>query len=148
MLVERYKFAVDDGVTGKFPKRAQHRWKSAGEILVVARPELGAAAGLATHRTKAVELQFVVPLAAFRQTFDALAKHRLEGKTLAAGISKIQPILELTGRDQLCCTRIEADCRSLRGRLLTCNWPNLCPPRSAAVAVCTQPSSSTYAVFS
>ena len=85
MLVERYNFAVDDGVTGKFLKRAQHPWKSAGEILLVARPELGAAPRLATDCTEAVQLQLVLPIVALQQTFDAVAKHRLEGKWLCCG---------------------------------------------------------------
>jgi len=77
-LVERYKFAVDDDVTGQFQKRVQHLWKSAGEIFVVARPQLGAAPGLAANRAKPIELQLALPLMPFRRPFNALAKHRLD----------------------------------------------------------------------
>jgi hypothetical protein len=48
------------------------------KIFLIPRPELGATTGFAANRAESIELQFIAPLAAFRQLLSALAKHRLE----------------------------------------------------------------------
>ena len=37
-------------------------------------------------------------------------------------------------------TYLKADCQRLGGPLLTCNWPNLCPPRCGGVARRARPA--------
>jgi hypothetical protein len=43
VFIERDDFAVDDGVVGQLRDGFDHRWKAAGEVLLIARPELPAA---------------------------------------------------------------------------------------------------------
>jgi hypothetical protein len=58
------RFLIYHGVTRQF-RNALHTWKAALEILLIARPELGAAPGLATDNAKAVELQLITPFGTF-----------------------------------------------------------------------------------
>jgi hypothetical protein len=77
----RDDFLIDHRVIRQLPDAIHDVWEPAGEILLVARPELDAAAGLAAYRTKAVKLHLVAPFTALGWALGALAKASARTRT-------------------------------------------------------------------
>src|SRR6516225_1875494 len=62
-FVERHDLAVYDSIVREFGDAFRYARKPAGEIFLIARPDLNAAAGPDTDDAVSVELQLIAPLA-------------------------------------------------------------------------------------
>jgi len=71
--VERHDFAINYRVARQLRDTLHDAWKATDEILLIARPELRAAPGLAANSAEAVELQLVAPFRSLGRRRSALS---------------------------------------------------------------------------
>jgi hypothetical protein len=78
VFVKRNDLAVDNGVEWQVHDCFRDGRKAAGEIFLIARPELDRAPRSAADRPITIELQLAAPLGTFWWPFDAGAQRRLK----------------------------------------------------------------------
>jgi hypothetical protein len=76
--VQRYNFAIYDGLLRKLCKRLRENWKSICQVILVPRHQPHAATALDSQRPVAIEFDFVFPIRTLRQLRYRKALHRFD----------------------------------------------------------------------